>query len=152
MLLVKRCQQLLPCMQILDNNCFSLDRALQIDPQFLDTATSSDEEDPEATPAGHSSAAHANNGGGSSVAGPSSAMVGDKRGVRDMHGHGSSDDLPSGKLKKPRWKTRALHDLNFVRSIGILLPGALDNYLFNMFMRDLLLVRPELVVVDQHRS
>lgn len=51
------------------------------------------------------------------------------------------DDAAVRRSKRPRRMTRALHDLNFVRSIGILLPGALDNYLFNMFMRDLLLVR-----------
>lgn len=51
------------------------------------------------------------------------------------------DDAAVRRSKRPRRMTRALHDLNFVRSIGILLPGALDNYLFNMFMRDLLLER-----------
>lgn len=138
-------QQVMPRVQILDNNSFSLARALEIDPQFLDTATSSDEEDADAAAEAPSATAHANAGGGSSVAGPSSAMVGEKRG---MHGHGSSDDMPPAKSKKPRRVTRALHDLNFVRSIGILLPGALDNYLFNMFMRDLLLVRLDQPCVD----
>eukprot|EP00892_Ulva_mutabilis_P002897 jgi/Ulvmu1/12608/UM092_0039.1 len=136
--------------RILDNNSFSLIRALEIDPQFLDTATSSDEGDPAGEPAaagrGAGAPVHAHAGGGSSVAGPSSAMAGIKRGEPDggAAAGGASDaddDAAAHKSKRPRRMTRALHDLNFVRSIGILLPGALDNYLFNMFMRDLLLER-----------
>lgn len=135
-------------MQILDNNSFSLTRALEIDPQFLDAATSSEDEGATAAEAATPSGMRGNPGGGSSVAGPSSAMPGMKRsgaeaGVGGDDGSGAEAHDAEAAFragKKPRRMTRALHDLNFVRSIGILLPGALDNYLFNMFMRDLLLV------------
>ena len=42
--------------------------------------------------------------------------------------------------KKPRKLSRTLHDLVSVRSVCVLLPGELDTYLFNMFMRDFLQV------------
>ena len=44
-------------------------------------------------------------------------------------------------LQKPRKLSRTLHDLVSVRSVCVLLPGELDTYLFNMFMRDFLQVR-----------
>ncbi len=40
--------------------------------------------------------------------------------------------------RNPKRKRRKLHDLSDVSSVGIIARGSLDEYRFNMFMRDLL--------------
>ncbi len=40
--------------------------------------------------------------------------------------------------RNPRRKRKKLHDLSDVSSVGITARGPLDEYRFNMFMRDLL--------------
>ena len=40
--------------------------------------------------------------------------------------------------RRPRRKRRKLHDLSGVGSVGIVARGPLDEYRFNMFMKDLL--------------
>lgn len=40
--------------------------------------------------------------------------------------------------RQPRRKAKRLHDLSDVSSVGIMARGQLDEYRFNMYMRDLL--------------
>lgn len=53
---------------------------------------------------------------------------------------GKEEDADPVMVRKPRKLSRTLHDLVSVRSVCVLLPGELDTYLFNMFMRDFLQV------------
>jgi G3E family GTPase len=47
-------------------------------------------------------------------------------------------DKSSQGERKPKRQRKKLHDLSDVSSVGITAPGPLDEYRFNMFMRDLL--------------
>lgn len=40
--------------------------------------------------------------------------------------------------RRPRHRAKKMHDLSDISSVGIMAKGALDEYRFNMFMRDLL--------------
>ncbi|KAG1667433.1 hypothetical protein FOA52_004850 [Chlamydomonas sp. UWO 241] len=188
--------------QLLGINSFSIDRALEIDPEFLHSDSSSSDDDggsglrqgeapdPGDTANNHASAespepavastagARAGEAGTAAAeagaapaaaAGAASDMAavedgaarapmagaeggeaggsGSSKRRRDQceaHGSGGgassgvdSDDHEKG-AKAPRRNRKKLHDLSNVSSVGITARGPLDEYRFNMFMRDLL--------------
>eukprot|EP00878_Enallax_costatus_P005291 GHUV01005558.1.p1 GENE.GHUV01005558.1~~GHUV01005558.1.p1 ORF type:complete len:401 (+),score=133.11 GHUV01005558.1:364-1566(+) len=197
-----------PLSLLLENNSFSVNKALQVDPEFLhsDSGTDVDETDsdsdsddsdseggaeggesPAAATAGDAEGSTARNAAGgccddhhkhkkqrvehsetaadadaqrresgqqaessaqtSQTVGPciSNATAGQQRAAaayqRSAAGAYMGDDSTACLNKgdrRPKRRRKQLHDLSGVGSVGIVARGALDEYRFNMFMRDLL--------------
>jgi len=172
---------------VMDVNSFSIERALQVDPTFMDDSANreggekdddgkdgddEEEEDeaeeeaagtagrdgqpgtggPPSTRARSRSAAAAATASGGGGGGGGGSADPKKRG---RGSHGASPDAAAGgggsggggDTKKAagampaaqRWRRQSLHDLAGVSSVGISATGPLDQYRFNMFMKDLLL-------------
>lgn len=108
-------------------NSFSIERALQVDPTFLDSDSEEDYVDIDALRGADDDDDDDGDG--------TEAIVGDKRTATP---HGTSDRGAAKKKKKPRKRRRHLHDASGVGSVGITARGPLDKFRFNMFMKDLL--------------
>mmetsp|Transcript_39727 Transcript_39727/g.88270 ORF Transcript_39727/g.88270 Transcript_39727/m.88270 type:complete len:568 (-) Transcript_39727:740-2443(-) len=75
--------------------------------------------------------------GGDEQAGPG---VGSKRPLEDPceeHCRECEEEITQ-QTRRPKRRRKKLHDLSDVSSVGIVARGALDEYRFNMFMRDIL--------------
>jgi G3E family GTPase len=166
---------------VMDVNSFSIERALQVDPTFMDDSANKDgdhegddeddeddgeddaeeEEEDAATTAGRdgqpgtggppSTRARSreataavrkrgragSRGGSASTGGGGVGVGGDSVGGG---GGGDAAKRAAGALPAAqRWRRQSLHDLAGVSSVGISAAGPLDQYRFNMFMKDLLL-------------
>ena len=131
---------------LMEVNSFSIERALEVDPNFLDDADGDKEADNAAA-----AADAPRDGAPPSDARPSSSAPASagKRG-RDAATDAAADaSAPAPKARAagdaaltptpaPRSRPRRLHDLAGVSSVGIQAAGPLDQWRFNMFMKDLL--------------
>lgn len=113
-------------------NSFSIERALQVDPTFLDSDSEvSDFSDVEQERRRQLSAS----------AGPDTPLSFIGKRQRDEEA-GSGEFSGSMAMKQreraPKRRRKRMHDLSGVCSVGISARGPLDKYRFNSFMRDLL--------------
>lgn len=70
--------------------------------------------------------------------GKESRVAGVKHRLEDSEEEGRLHEQPEAEVRHPRRNQKKLHDLSDVSSVGITARGPLDEYRFNMFMRDLL--------------
>ncbi|WIA08487.1 hypothetical protein OEZ85_007923 [Tetradesmus obliquus] len=178
-----------PLSLLLENNSFSVNKALQVDPDFLqsdsgsdleisDTESGSDSEDGSEEGGAEGGGATADTAGGNTAAGNAAAetstatccahhqhkkqrmegqqqqqaessqvtsqtaaepcSVGAKRQACGMADGESTEQCHTKGDRRPKRRRKQLHDLSGVGSVGIVARGPLDEYRFNMFMRDLL--------------
>ena len=138
-------------LQVLGNGGFCLKRALQVDPAFLDASSSDD-----GATAGKRAASSAGLPAAESSASPKTARsVASSVANKDTECTGTSAPSAEGSGGSPRGArlqnnadkdggrrpAKAMHDLGNMRSIRVVAPGLLDDYRFNMFMRDFMMVR-----------
>mmetsp|Transcript_42157 Transcript_42157/g.126212 ORF Transcript_42157/g.126212 Transcript_42157/m.126212 type:complete len:502 (-) Transcript_42157:923-2428(-) len=150
---------------LLGINSFSINRALELDPTFLesDSEESSDQHQDQTNNVSTSEAVDDAANDGAATAGttfpadsadeaddtaaskekgqPSSKYAGKKHKLDHSGEPRASPSTSAGPCtdqKQPRRVAKKLHDLSNVSSVGITARGALDEHRFNMFMRDLL--------------
>eukprot|EP00887_Chlorella_sp_A99_P002601 scaffold6.g2601.t1 len=132
-------------------NSFSIERAQQVDPYFMDSDSDGEE------PAAKARADAAGNSGRSpaaaeldaAAAAAADAAAADAEAADAEAADAAARGVPAaGKRKaggaaqrQPKRRRKKLHDLSGVGSVGITARGPLDQYRFNMFMRDLLAER-----------
>lgn len=131
---------------ILGINSFSVQRALTVDPQFLDTDSDTDCTQP-STYRQHSDTPQQVSTEAQSHPQPDQAAQPAAEVGEDTAGTVADGKRPnepcaclsdSATERKPKRRRKKLHDLSDVSSVGITTHGQLDEYRFNMFMRDLL--------------
>ena len=124
---IKTTNSVIDLNRVLGVNSFSIEKTLEVDPDFLEDEEGHLEAEKvhEKAAAGDDSHGHSHDGG--------KTECHDDHGNHDHgHGHGSGSPPPA---KKPRKKR---HDLTGVSSVGILAEGELDFALVNTFMMNLL--------------
>lgn len=128
-----------PLEKLLDVNSFSVSRALEVDPTFMES--DSEEEDDLPTP----SSSPDSTVPATAFSLAPSVQAGRKRCLSETEdkacgGLGSSEEEQAAAVdtRQPKRKRKMLHDASGVGSVGIVARGPLDEYRFNMFMRDLL--------------
>jgi len=99
---------------LLGINSFSINRALEVDPNFLNSGSETEDESQSTNPETSDSG----------------------RQAYGSEGSGRNERLQ--KERRPKRKRKKLHDLSNVSSVGIIARGPLDEYRFNMYMKDLL--------------
>lgn len=124
-------------------NSFSIERAKEVDPDFMES-DSAEEEDtdiandkaasPEGTENGDLQASKKRRieSGGVPLNGT------DEKAENNNNNIESKETVSPKTRRQPRRRRKKLHDLSGVGSIGIAALGPLDKYRFNAFMRDLL--------------
>ena len=130
--------------KILNQNCFSLDHCVSIDPNIMEDEEDEEECTDEACTEDHGHSGHQHghghdhNGGEGKVhthSGEGHDHGGHDHGGHDHgHGHGHAAD---GEAPKKRRKKKK-HDLSNVSSVGLRFKGNFDVPKFNMFMSTLL--------------
>lgn len=103
-------------------NSFSIERALKVDPSFLESDDNESEDDEE------------KNGKDDEE----EPLQCDDPELGSLLAHQKAVEQQENKLRGPRKRRKKLHDLSGVGSVGIYARGALDKYRFNAFFRDLL--------------
>lgn len=103
-------------------NSFSIERALKVDPCFLESDDDT-HEDEEATPQEEEE--------------PDTIECDDPE-LGSLLAHQKAVEEQENRMRGPRKRRKKLHDLSGVGSVGIYARGALDKYRFNAFFRDLL--------------
>jgi G3E family GTPase len=131
-------------------NSFSIERALRVDPCFMDSDSENDEdrnernakrtksnpkEEKAPTPADVLQAT--DNGHCGKHDGPCTTACADPE-LDALLAHQKAVELREMRERAPKRRRKKLHDLSGVGSVGIYARGALDRYRFNAFMRDLL--------------
>lgn len=158
--------------KLLGINSFSIDKALELDPNFLESDSEQDEDHPhtrvidapnnlgvsrhshqpstsgrtEGQAAGHHQPMQRRHRATTHTPGgtePKEAELCQSVHAGMKHGLEYADDDSDmeahvGVERHPKRHSRKLHDLSDVSSVGITARGPLDEYRFNMFMRDLL--------------
>lgn len=109
-----------PLDTLLDVDRFSVARAVEVDPTFLD----SDSDPEDAYRSGQASTSKESTQSQAEYCGSECDLC-------------APSDLTKGE-RHPKRRRKRLHDLSGVASVGVVARGALDEYRFNMFMRDLL--------------
>ncbi|KAF6264519.1 CobW/HypB/UreG, nucleotide-binding domain-containing protein [Scenedesmus sp. NREL 46B-D3] len=153
-----------PLSLLLENNSFSVNKALQVDPDFLQSDSGSDLELSDTDESGSDSedssdeggaeggGATADTAGGNAAAGIAAAKPASSTAVccehhqhkkqrleqQQQQGQQQQQATSSQGDRRPKRRRKQLHDLSGVGSVGIVARGPLDEYRFNMFMRDLL--------------
>lgn len=149
-------------------NSFSIERALQVDPNFMDSDSDDDMDNgkrenkrrrrsdssdvPPATVNGEHGGQHGENGERQNLAVDHEATEKTTTAITKANGSHQDPELTellarqqaeeaAGKgngQRQPRRRRKKLHDVSGVGSVGITARGALDKYRFNAYMRDLL--------------
>ena len=101
-------------------NSFSIERALKVDPSFLESDDSESEEEEEKAKE------------------EEEPLECDDPELGSLLAHQKAVEQQENRLRGPRKRNKKLHDLSGVGSVGIYARGALDKYRFNAFFRDLL--------------
>jgi G3E family GTPase len=136
--------------QLMGINSFSIERAKEVDPDFMASEGDEEEDDSTApapgkkrrvsTEAGAEEHAQLATNGTEATASEDARAAADNNAAADSEGR----DPPAGTTpchRQPRRRRKKLHDLSGVGSVGITARGPLDKYRFNAFMRDLLAER-----------
>lgn len=101
-------------------NSFSIERALKVDPSFLESDDNESEEEEEKAKE------------------EEECLECDDPELGSLLAHQKAVEQQENRLRGPRKRKKKLHDLSGVGSVGIYARGALDKYRFNAFFRDLL--------------
>lgn len=127
--MIKTTNSVIDLNRVLGVNSFSIEKTLEMDPDFLD-----DEEAHAEADAVHEAAAAGDDT--TTDTGHGHSHDGGKTECHDDHAHGHGHDkTEEPPAKKPKKKR---HDLSGVSSVGILCEGELDFGLVNTFMMNLL--------------
>lgn len=136
-------------------NSFSIERALKVDPNFMDSDSDDDAPSPEKEEQNgledKGNKRSRENGQSDEPKakhpnvlphcgkhdGPCSHECGDPE-LDALLAHQKAVEIAEEKERNPRRRRKKLHDLSGVGSVGIYANGPLDKYRFNAFMRDLL--------------
>jgi G3E family GTPase len=121
--------------RLMSINSFSIERALQVDPSFMDSDSDDGEGEVEgaAEEGDDDDEQHDNDDSNNNASVP-----GKKRKNPTNNTGAANDDDNNSNSKRPKRRRRRLHDQSGVGSVGITAPGPLDKFRFNMFMKDLL--------------
>lgn len=135
-------------------NSFSIERALKVDPNFMDS-DSEEDEDPKSRKNIGKKENERDIGNGmkrkndidaadlldsihcGKHVGPCSTTCNDPE-LDALLAHQKAVELAEERERNPKRRRKKLHDLSGVGSVGIYARGPLDKYRFNAFMRDLL--------------
>eukprot|EP00775_Hariotina_reticulata_P007041 gene7041-7255_t len=148
---------------LLENNSFNVNKALKVDPEFLHSDSGSDMSDTDSegsdSDCADGAVADASKEGlaeqhkQTAVQAESSQQTSqtvlrvscggctETAGAKRLHPSSAAADSTAHYTKgerRPKRRRKQLHDLSGVGSVGIVARGVLDEYRFNMFMRDLL--------------
>lgn len=102
-------------------NSFSIERALKVDPSFLESDEESDDEEEDKAKEEEEEAIEC-----------------DDPELGSLLAHQKAVEQQENRLRGLRKRNKKLHDLSGVGSVGIYARGPLDKYRFNAFFRDLL--------------
>lgn len=136
--------------RIVGINSFSIERALKVDPSFMDSDSEEEEEEGRKSKR-HKSKKHPaeaekisprelvlnRNVHCGKHEGPCSEACDDPE-LDALLAHQKAVELQEQRERMPKRRRKKLHDLSGVGSVGISARGPLDQYRFNAFMRDLL--------------
>lgn len=119
--------------RLMSINSFSIERALQVDPSFMD----SDSDDGEGEVEGAAEKGDDDDEEQHDIDNDvnTNGSTPGKKGKRKTPTTNTATDDDN---KRPKRRRRRLHDQSGVGSVGITAPGPLDKWRFNMFMKDLL--------------
>eukprot|EP00204_Picochlorum_oklahomense_P000888 CAMPEP_0118808068 /NCGR_PEP_ID=MMETSP1161-20130426/35796_1 /TAXON_ID=249345 /ORGANISM="Picochlorum oklahomensis, Strain CCMP2329" /LENGTH=503 /DNA_ID=CAMNT_0006737455 /DNA_START=265 /DNA_END=1776 /DNA_ORIENTATION=+ len=136
--------------RIVGINSFSIERALKVDPSFMDSDSEEEEEEGRKTKRHKSKKQPAEaekispcelvlnrNVHCGKHTGPCSETCDDPE-LDALLAHQKAVELQEQRERMPKRRRKKLHDLSGVGSVGISARGPLDQYRFNAFMRDLL--------------
>lgn len=125
--------------KLLGINSFSIDRAIELDPNFLDSDSGSEDEATQTIDGLQSDDPSTSSGQGSEPLPDLRRRTGEKRFLDLVPEDSQAGNAPIETTRRqPRRNRKKLHDLSDVSSVSITARGALDEYRFNMYMRDLL--------------
>lgn len=123
-------------------NSFSIERALQVDPNFMDSDSEEDENKDDARSRVKRHQRDVDQTALQAVEASGNGEIitneADDAELTELLARQKAAELAAAAQRQPKRRRKRLHDVSGVGSVGITARGPLDQYRFNAFMRDLL--------------